>query len=356
MVKAPCDGTVEGSLGMTPEETKRFLEQCRKSREAANDAAAQIEMELVRFDGENAPIDFNVDWSEETVWATQRQMADLFGKEPHTISEHLTALYESGEFEREATNRKFRVVRLEGGRQVGREIDHFNLDVILVVGYRVNGPRAADFRKWANGVLKRYITTGYALDEQRLSRDPKALKQLAAKVRALRAEERNIYAAVRDCFKEAASDYDSKSPASRTFYARIQDRFLFAATGKTASQLLLERADGSKPNMGLTVVTGRFPTKAESAVGKNYLFSDELYILHIMCEQFLLFAESKALRGHPTTMADLTLKIDQLFAINEYPVFPGYQDYLREKAKEHAEVEWHLMKERLRTGEHLSAA
>lgn len=341
---------------MTPEETKRFLEKCRQSREAANDAAAQIEMELVRFDAENAPIDFNVDWFEETVWATQRQMADLFGKDANTIGEHISNLYASGEFERDATTRKFRVVRLEGGRQVGRELDHYNLDVILVIGYRVNGPRAADFRKWANSVLKRYITSGYALDENRLARDPGALKQLAAKVRALRAEERNIYAAVRDCFKEAASDYDPKSQASRTFYARVQDRFLFAATGKTASQLLLERADGKKPNMGLTVVQGRFPTKAECVVGKNYLFSDELYILHIMCEQFLLFAESKALRGHPTSMADLTLKIDQLFTVNEYPVFLGYQDYLRDKAKEHAEVEWHLMKERLRTGEHLDAA
>lgn len=340
---------------MTPDEMKSFLAKARKSREAANDISAQIEMELVRFDGENAPLDFNVDWSQETVWATQRQMADLFGKEVPTIDEQLSSLFESGEFERGATVRNFRIVRLEGGRQVGREIEHYNLDVILVIGYRINGSRAAEFRKWANNVLKAYITEGYALNEARLRTDAGALRDLAAKVRALRSEESNIYSAVRDCFKEAALDYDKASPAARTFYSRIQDRFLYAATGKTSAQIVLERADATKPNMGMTVVQGRFPKRADCAVGKNYLFSDELYVLHIMCEQFLLFAESKALRGHPTTMADLTLKLDQLLAINEYPVFPGYQDYLREKAKQHAEREWQSLMGHLNTGG-LSAA
>ncbi|QNA82685.1 virulence RhuM family protein [Sphingomonas sp. So64.6b] len=336
---------------MTPDEMKRFLAKARKSREAANDIAAQIEMELMRFDGENAPIDFNVDWSEETVWATQKQMADLFGKDVHTISEHLATLYDSDEFERKATVRNFRIVRLEGARQVAREIEHYNLDVVLVIGYRVNGTKAAEFRKWANQILKAYITDGYALNKERLRSEPSALRDLAAKVRALRSEESNIYSAVRDCFKECALDYDKASSAARSFYARIQDRFMYAATGKVAAQIVLERADGTKPNMGMTVVEGRFPKKADCLVGKNYLFSDELYVLHIMCEQFLLFAESKALRGQPTTMADLSLKLDQLFAINEYPIFPGYQDYLREKAKEHAQVEWNLMAKRLGKGE-----
>ena len=342
---------------MTPDERTRFLKKCRQSVEAANAISEQIEMELVRFDGENARIDFNVDWAEQTVWATQRQMADLLGREVPTINEHISRLYADGEMQPQATIRKFRIVRLEGGRQVGRELDHYNLDVILTVGYRVNSTKAAAFRKWANGVLKSYITQGYALNETRLKSDPQALKALAARVRALRYEEKNIYSAVRDCFKEAALDYDASSAAARSFYARIQDRFLFAATGKTAAEILLTRADGTKPNMGVTVMKGRAPTKAECATGKNYLFSDELYILHIRCEQFLLFAESTALRGHRLTMDDLTRKVDQLFSTNEYPVFPGYQQgYLVEKAKEHAELEWHLMKERLGNGEHLSAA
>jgi hypothetical protein len=245
---------------------------------------------------------------------------------------------------------------LEGGRKVSREIEHYNLDVILTVGYRVGSAKAAEFRKWANKVLKAYISDGYALNEARLRSDPAALRALAAQVRALRSEEINIYGAVRDCFKVSASDYDKNSPAVRSFYARITDRFLYAATGQTASQIILARADGTKPNMGLTVVKGRFPTKAECAIGKNYLFSDELYVLHIMCEQFLLFAESKALRGQKTTMDELTKKLDQLFEINEYPVFPGYQDYLRNKAEQHAQEEWKLLMQRIQNGEHLSAA
>lgn len=341
---------------MNEDELKKYLAQARKAREAANDFANQIEMELVRFDGENAAIDFNVDWAHDTVWASQKQMADLFGRDVRTINEHITTLYAEGEQDPEATVRKFRIVRLEGGRQVTREIEHYNLDVILTVGYRVSSAQAVAFRKWANGVLKSYIVDGYALNEGRLRSDPAALKDLAARVRVLRSEEKNIYSAVRDCFKEAASDYDGASKAARSFYACVQDRFLYAATGMQASRILLERADGKKPNMGVTTVSGRPPNKKEAATAKNFLFKDELYILHLMCEQFLLFAESKALRGQSLTMAELTKKLDQLMAINEYPVFPGYSDYLREKAKEHAEIEWHLMMDRLRSGEHLPPA
>lgn len=333
---------------MSDNEAMKQLAKARKAREAANDIAVQIEMELVRFDSENAHIDFNVDWTQETVWASQRQMAELFGRDIRTINEHIQALVESDEIDPAATIRKFRMVRLEGGRQVSREIDHYNLDVILTVGYRVSSSKAVEFRKWANKVLRSYIVEGYALNERRLREDSSALHALAARVRALRSEEKNIYAAVRACFKEAASDYSSASDAVRSFYAKVQDRFLYAATGKTASQIILDRADGQKENMGLTVIEGEKPTKAECRVGKNYLFSDELYVLHILCEQFLLFAESKALRGQAMTMAELTTKLDQLFAINEYPVFPGYTDYLRAKAKKHAEIEWTRLRERLK--------
>lgn len=318
----------------------KFLKKIRRVKEAANEASRQIEMELVRFDGENAPIDFNVDWSHETVWATQRQMADLFGKDVNTIGEHLGNLFDSGEFAREATARNFRVVRLEGGRSVSREIEHYNLDVVLVVGYRVNGTRAAEFRKWANGVLKRYITEGFALNEDRLRQDPEALRKLAADVRALRSEEISIYEAVRDCFKIASTDYNKDDPAVRSFYAKLQDKFLFAITGKTASQLIMDRADASKHNMGVMATKKDLPTLQEAKVGKNYLQREEIYILHILCEQFLLYAESKALRGKSMTMDELAKKLDALLETNEYAVFPGYRDYLKDQAMRHAEIEW----------------
>jgi len=337
---------------------QKFLARVKRQREAANDLSAQIEFELVRFDGENAAIDFNVDWGHETVWATQRQMAELFGKDVRTVSEQLMGLYRAGEFEPGATIRKFRIVRLEGGRQVSREIEHYNLDVILTVGYRVNGDKAAAFRKWANGVLKNYLIKGYALNEPRLAADPKALRDLAAQVRALRSEEITIYQAVRDCFKIASIDYDANSPVVRTFYAKLQDKFLYAITEKTASELILDRADSSKPNMGVTSPKGTFPTLSEAKVGKNYLAKDELYVLHILCEQFLLYAESKALRGKSMTMEDLGAKLDQLLSTNDYPVFAGYdgRDYLKDRAMEHARREWERLKDLIRTGKHMPLA
>lgn len=335
----------------------KFLAKVKRKREQANELCDQIEFELVRFDGENAAIDFNVDWEHETVWATQRQMAELFGKDTDTIGYHLQELYDSGEFERTTTTANFAVVRKEGARQVTREIEHHNLDVILTVGYRVNGDKAAAFRKWANGVLKSYLIKGYALNEGRLRHDPKALRDLAAQVRALRSEEITIYEAVRDCFKMAAVDYDSKAPAVRSFYAALQDKFLFAITGKTASEIILDRADCSKPNMGVTAHAGPFPTLSEAKVGKNYLGKDELYVLHILCEQFLLYAESKALRGKSMTMNDLGGKLDQLLSTNDYAVFDGYEgrDYLKDRAMEHARLEWNRLKALIKSGEHLPA-
>jgi hypothetical protein len=335
---------------------EKFLNKVRKQREAANASSEQIEFELVRFNGENAAIDFNVDWSRETVWASQQQIADLFGKDRNTIGHHIAKIYAEGELEREATTSYFGVVRKEGGRSVSREIEHFNLDVILSVGYRVSSVKATEFRKWATQTLRRYITDGFALNESRLKNDPHALRALAARVRALRSEEITIYQAVRDCFKVASSDYDKEAQAVRSFYAMLQDKFLFAITGKTASEIILDRADGEKPNMGVMATKGMFPTKQEAKVGKNYLVSDELYVLHILCEQFLLYAESKAIRGQSMTMADLSAKLDQLLATNEYPIFSGYRDYLKQRAMEHAEREWDRLMKTIKSGQHLPIA
>lgn len=333
---------------------EKLLDKVRKSREAVNRSAEQIEFELVRFDGENAPVDLNVDWSAETVWATQQQIADLFGKDRDTIGHHISKIYDEGEADRGATTAKYAVVRLEGGRSVSREVEHFNLDVILSVGYRVSSVKATEFRKWATQTLRRYITDGFALNETRLRNDPSALRDLAAKVRALRSDEIQIYEAVRDCFKVASIDYDKDSPKVRTFYAKLQDKFLFAITGKTASELIIERADAGKHNMGVTATKGKFPSRQEAKVGKNYLGKDEIYILHILCEQFLLYAESKAIRGQSMTMDDLSAKLDGLLRTNDYAVFSGYRDFLKDRAMEHAELEFERWKEAVSAGRHLA--
>jgi len=356
-INADFDDVAKAMLGSAPAiDMDKFLAKAKKSREAANAISAQIEMELVRFDGENAHVDLNFDWSHETVWATQRQIADLFGINVPAVSKHLANIFEAGELDPAATVSKMEIVRLEGGRSVSREVEHYNLDVILSVGYRVSSVKATEFRKWATQTLRRYITDGFALNESRLRSDPHALRDLAAQVRALRSEEKTIYEAVRDCFKVAATDYDKDSPKVRTFYATLQDKFLFAITGKTASEIILERADAAKHNMGLTSTKGALPRKQDTTVGKNYLQRDEIYVLHILCEQFLLYAESRAIRGKSMTMDDLARKLDELLKTNDYAVFQGYRDYLKDRAMEHAAAEWALFQKMLADGSHLPAA
>jgi len=335
---------------------EKFLKKVKKQREATNAFTEQLNFDLVRFNGENAAIDFNVDWSHETVWGTQQQIADAFAIDRSVVTKLIANIYDSGELDRDATCAKYALDRIEGGRKIQREVDHFNLDVILSVGYRVSSVKATEFRRWATQTLRRYITDGFALNEARLRTDPNALRDLAAQVRALRSEEKTIYEAVRDCFKIASSDYESSSDKVRSFYARLQDKFLFAITGKTASELILDRADSEKHNMGVTAAKGALPTKQETKVGKNYLLSDELYVLHILCEQFLLYAESKAIRGQSMTMDELSTKLDKLLATNDYPVFSGYRDFLKDRAMDHAEREYKRFLEAVKSGKHLPPA
>jgi hypothetical protein len=201
--------------------------------------------------------------------------------------------------------------------------------VILSIGYRVSSRQATKFRQWATDILKRYILQGYALDERRLEEDPDSLKALAAEVRQLRTKEKNIYQAVRDCFKISSSDYSSTSKTTRSFYAKLQDKFTYAITGETAAEIVLNRADGMQEFMGLTATKSGRPTKQDATVGKNYLDAEELYALHLLCEQFLLFAESRAIRGQELTMTEMDIKFDQLLEVQGYPVFSEYKNYIK---------------------------
>jgi hypothetical protein len=207
-IDADFDAVANAMLGTAPAvDMAKFLAKVKKQREAANELSAQIEMELVRFDGENAHVDLNFDWSHETVWATQKQIADLFGVERSVVTKHVANIFDSGELDTAATRANFALVRLEGGRSVSRDVEHYNLDVILSVGYRVSSVKATEFRKWATQTLRRYITDGFALNETRLRSDPSALRDLAAQVRALRSEEKVIYEAVRDCFPQKSDHF-----------------------------------------------------------------------------------------------------------------------------------------------------
>jgi hypothetical protein len=318
--------------------TKKSVKEVAK---ATRDAGTQLELELVQYKLGKSAISFNLDVDHETVWATQDQLAELYERDQSVISRHIANIYEEGELAKESSMQKMHIAGAD------KPVAHYNLDMILSVGYRVSSPKATEFRKWATATLKSYLLDGYAINEARLRDDPHSLRKLAAHIRALRSDEKNIYAAVRDCFKEAAADYDAGSQACRSFYALLQDKFLYAITNKTASELIIGRADHKSANMGVQSFEGNMPTVKEAQIGKNFLGSDELYVLHILCEQFLLYAESSAIRGKTLTMADLSKKLDALLSVNDYPVFKGYKDYLKDRAARHAQAEYAMFLMRL---------
>ncbi|SEN71633.1 RhuM family protein [Nitrosomonas marina] len=284
--------------------------------------------------------DIKVIIDDDTIWATQKNISDIFSVAKNTVGEHLSNIYKEGELNRDSTTRKFRVVQIEGDREVLRNIEHHNLDAIISVGYRVNSQKATKFRIWATGIIKQYIRDGYVINEAVLRDDPKRLNELAAKIRELRASEKNVFAQVKDCFKLSASDYEPTSDEVRSFYSLLQDKFHHAITKMTASKLIKDRADATEDNMGLISFKELLPTKQEAKTGKNYLTEDELYRMYLLSEQFLLFAESSALMGKQLTMKQLHDQLDNLLKLNGYPVFEGYMDYIRDEAMKHAESEY----------------
>jgi len=303
---------------------------------------APVELVEYRDPGTIDPIAFRLDPGTETIWATQAQMAQLFETDVSGISRHLRNIFDDGELDPASNLQK---VQIAGA---SKPTTFYSLDAAISVGYRVNSKAATRFRQWATGTLKTFIEQGYVLNERVLREQPERLNELAAKLRALRSEEKQIYAKVRECFKVSASDYDPSDRQVRTFYALLQDKFLHAVTSLTASKIVLDRANHKEPNMGVQIFAGKLPTLAEAKVGKNYLSSEELYRLHLLSEQFLLYAEARALAGQKMTMKSLHQQLDRLLTLNEYEVFEGYKDYLRDEVEQHARQELTRLKQRLK--------
>jgi hypothetical protein len=337
-------------LDMSFDEALRRFAQTEPSQlgEARKRQAEMIptqgELELVHYETPECLADLMLDPSNETLWASQKQIADTFGIERSVATKHLRDIFADGELDENSVCAKFARTAEDGKTY---QVQHYNLDAVLSVGYRVNSKKATAFRRWATQTLKDYIVQGYALDEQRLRDDPRALRELAAKVRALRADEKNIYRAVRDVFAFGSIDYESSSTEAKAFFARLQDKFTFAITGQESAEILLERADHNIQNMGLQIMTGDRPSAGDAIVAKNYLDGDELYALHILCEQFLLFVESRAIHGRELTMAEMSSKFDELIKVQGHPVFTSYKSYIAQKAKIHALNELKLYRDRI---------
>jgi hypothetical protein len=308
----------------------------------------RVEGPKASFEGGGVPIEVQFDLAGGTVWATQQQMADLFGVERSVITKHVQNVFSDKELEQgPATCAIFAQVRMEGDREVTRDVEHYSLEVVMAVGYRVSSAKAIQFRAWATDKLSAYVRDGFVLNEQRLRNDPVAVQSLAEKVRDLRFDEKNLYARVRDCVVMVASDYDGSSEQVRSFFARMQDKFHYAACEKTAQQIVLTRADGTKERMGMTTQLNNKPTLADARVAKNYLSESELKLQMLAGDAFFIFVENMIVRGRTMTTAQLLAKIDEVFKFHEMPEFPGYVGpYLKPQADAHVKKQYDLFKHR----------
>jgi len=286
------------------------------------------------YSADEGKVDVEIAIENDSAWATQAGMAKIFDIDVSGITKHLKNVFDSGELDKSSNVQKMHIAKST------KPVDFYSLDAIISVGYRVNSLKATQFRIWATDVLKQYIADGFVINEARLREDPEQLNKLAVKIRELRANEKNVFASVRECFKIAASDYEPSSKEVRKFYILLQDKFHHAVTNMTASKLKLDRANYADANMGIVSMDGNIPTKQEARVGKSYLKEDELYRLYLLSEQFLLYAESTALRGDNMTMVQLHNQLDNLLTLNGYPVFSGYKDYLKDEANAHVEREY----------------
>lgn len=283
---------------------------------------------------------------EDTLWLSQAGMADLFQVKVPTVNEHLKNLYAEGEIQQEATIRQYLMVRQEGRRQVNRHIDHYNLDAILAVGYRVRSARGTQFRRWATERLREYLVKGFTLDDERLKNPPVAgsavpdrFDELLERIRDIRASERRMYLRVREIFAMAA-DYSPSLPETTQFFQVIQNKLHFTVTGKTAAELIAQRANSGLPNMGLTTWKSGSVQKADVKVAKNYLSEQEVSELNRIVTMWLDYAEDQARRRKEVFLKDWAEKLDAFLKFNERDVLEGAGKLSKKQADAHAEAQY----------------
>lgn len=287
-----------------------------------------------------------VRYEDETIWLTQKMMATLFNVTTKTISEHLANIYSSGELDKESTIRNFRIVQTEGSRQVERSIDHYNLDAVISVGYRVNSIRATQFRRWATQVLKQYAITGYVLDRKRMENGAflgeDYFERLLEEIREIRLSERRFYQKITDIYATSI-DYDKDSPLTKKFFASVQNKMHFAVTGLTAAELIKERISANKPNMGLTnwekSPYGKI-LKTDVSIAKNVLTKDEIASLGRIVSAFLDLAEDFANRKIPLTMEDWSKRVDQYLLLTGRDILQNAGSISAKDARLFAESEY----------------
>lgn len=278
--------------------------------------------EIIIYSTEDNEIKIEVNLCDETVWLSQSQMARLFNKNIKTINEHIQNIFKEGELNRISTIRNFRIVEKEGNRDIYRNINFYNLDVIISVGYRVKSIRGTQFRIWATQRLREYIIKGFLIDDDRLSGEKvfgNYFEELEFRIRKIRLSEANFYQKVRDIFASSI-DYNPKSDYAKKFFSIVQNKFHFAITGLTANEIINNRISGNKENLGLTNWKGKIINTRDAKIAKNYLKELELKKLSLLVEQFLSFAELKSLEKEFMYMRDWIKKLDEFIILNDKEV------------------------------------
>ena len=304
------------------------------------------ENKLILYKDDEGKISVNTRFADEDVWLTQEQLATIYQTTQENVSMHITNIYTDNELDKEGTYKKFLLVRQEGKRQVHRNIDHYNLDVIIALGYRVQSPIAVRFRRWATQRLHEYIQKGFTMDDERLKQGGnRYFRELLQRIRDIRSSERNFYQQVTDIYA-TATDYDPRAKMTKQFFATVQNKMHYAVHEHTAAELIYNRVDNEKPFVGMTNFKGNYVTRDDVKIAKNYLTELELQRLNLLTSQFLDYAEFQALEQNPMTMADWIAALDDQILRLRKNILEGAGTVSHEEAIEKAEREFEIYRER----------
>ena len=302
--------------------------------------------EIILYTDENGKTNVSVRFAEEDVWVSAVQLSEIYNTTRQNIGQHIENIYKDGELPREATIKKFFIVQQEGSRQVKREIEHYNLDVIIAIGYRVQSDVAVRFRRWATQRLHEYIQKGFTMDDERLKQGRnRYFKELLQRIRDIRSSERNFYQQVTDIYA-TATDYDPRSKMTLNFFATVQNKLHYAVHEHTAAELIYERVDSEKPFVGMTNFKGDYVTKDDVKIAKNYLSEIELKRLNLLVSEFLDFAEFQALEEKPMKMQDWINALDNQIVAHQRKILEGKGKISHEQAMQKAEKEYELFRQK----------
>lgn len=301
---------------------------------------------LIIYQDDNGLVKVNVRFADEDVWLTQGQLAEIYDTTQQNIALHIKNIYADKELADEATHKKYLLVRQEGNRNVQRNIDHYNLDMIIAIGYRVQSQVATHFRRWATERLHEYIQKGFAMDDDRLKQGGnRYFRELLQRIRDIRASERNFYQQVTDIYATSV-DYDPRTDLTRTFFATVQNKLHYAIHEHTAAEIIYDRVNSDKPFVGMTNFKGDYITKDDVKVAKNYLTENELQRLNLLVSQFLDFAEFQALEEHPMRMTDWIAALDNQIISLQRKLLEGKGSVSHQEAIEKAEREFNIYRQR----------